>query len=74
MPPEQPTRNGYIRWPGAIVALIASFVAILSFILTQENKFVHTEQYRVDQARTEKQLDRMEEKLDRIDKQLRSPK
>ena len=72
--PEQPTRNGYIRWHGAIVALIASFFSNLSFNLTQENKFVNTEQYRVDQARTEKQLDRMEEKLDRIDKQLRSPK
>ena len=59
-------RNGYARWWQVVAAMVAAGVAVLSFILAREANVVHVDQYRVDQARIERALDRIEQKLDSI--------
>lgn len=60
--PEE--KNGYARWWQVVAAMIVAALAIVGFLLAQENKFVHKEEYRIDQTRMERQLDRIEAKLD----------
>lgn len=57
-------RNGYARWWQVVAAMVAAGVAVLSFILAREANVVHVDQYRVDQSRIERQLDRIEQKID----------
>lgn len=59
-------RNGYARWWQVVAAMVASGIAVLTFILAREASVVHIDQYRVDQSRMERQLDRIEQKLDAI--------
>ena len=57
-------RNGYARWWHVVAAMVAAGVGVLSFILAREANVVHVDQYRVDQSRIERQLDRIEQKID----------
>lgn len=59
--------NGNGKWgPREWTALAVAVLTVVGMVIAAEARFVRLEQYRVDQSRTDRALERIEDKLDEL--------